>query len=395
VRTVVALSRPALAAAAGAATLFLVTALVGTPNLPLAVAFFLAFFLAAALQFVDQPQSRPNRSWRASAAAMRTPMLRRTERVGGTMAHGPFDRFDERAKRVLSLAQDEAIRLNHNYIGTEHLLLGLLREGEGVAARVLESLGVELSKLRTAMEFTIGRGETPTVPAQITLSPRTKKVIELAIDEARKLESDLVGTEHLLLGLVREGEGIASGMLQSLNISLGSVRREVFAVLGKQYTEPPTDSPSASHPFDRFSHRAKRVLALSQDEAVRLGHNYIGTEHLLLGLVREGEGAAARALTESAVTLEPAREAVEFILKRGDAAMRPSEITLTPRMKKIFEMAVDEADRMQKTDVGTGHLLIALVREGGGVAVGILDSMKVDRDHLITRTREKITQGLG
>src|SRR5438094_492991 len=129
---------------------------------------------------------------------------------------GPFDRFNDRAKRVLALAQDEAIRFNHNYIGTEHLLLGLVREGEGVAARVLDSLGVELSKVRTAVEFIIGRGDSTTSPSEITLSPRTKKVIELAIDEARKLGHSHVGTEHLLLGLVREGEGIASGVLESL-----------------------------------------------------------------------------------------------------------------------------------------------------------------------------------
>src|SRR5213596_150410 len=144
---------------------------------------------------------------------------------------GPFDRFNDRAKRVLALAQDEAIRFNHNYIGPEHLLLGLVREGEGVAARVLDSLGVELSKVRTAVEFIIGRGDSTTSPSEITLSPRTKKVIELAIDEARKLGHSHVGTEHLLLGLVREGEGIAAGVLESLGVSLEKVRAQVIEVL--------------------------------------------------------------------------------------------------------------------------------------------------------------------
>jgi len=150
---------------------------------------------------------------------------------------GPFDRFNDRAKRVLALAQDEAIRFNHNYIGTEHLLLGLVREGEGVAARVLDSLGVELSKVRTAVEFIIGRGDSTTSPSEIILSPRTKKVIELAIDEARKLGHSHVGTEHLLLGLVREGEGIASGVLESLGVSLEKVRHQVIATLGQQHPQ--------------------------------------------------------------------------------------------------------------------------------------------------------------
>src|SRR5437764_728665 len=150
---------------------------------------------------------------------------------------GPFDRFNDRAKRVLALAQDEAIRFNHNYIGVEHLLLGLVREGEGVAARVLDSLGVELSKARTAVEFIIGGGDATTSPSEITLSPRTKKVIELAIDEARKLGHSYVGTEHLLLGIVREGEGIASGVLESLGVSLEKVRHQVIATLGQPHPQ--------------------------------------------------------------------------------------------------------------------------------------------------------------
>src|SRR2546427_2169188 len=148
---------------------------------------------------------------------------------------GPFDRFNDRAKRVLALAKDEATRFNHNYIGVEHLVLGLIREGEGVAARALDSLGVDLSKVRTAVEFTIGRGKATTSPSEITLSPRTKKVIELAIDEARKLGHSHVGTEHLLLGLLREGEGIASGVLESLGVSLEKVRHQVIATLGQQH----------------------------------------------------------------------------------------------------------------------------------------------------------------
>lgn len=147
---------------------------------------------------------------------------------------GPFDRFNDRAKRVLALAQDEAIRFNHNYIGPEHLLLGLVREGEGVAAHVLRSLGVELAKVRTAVEFIIGRGDSATPPNDITLTPRTKKIIELAIDEAKKLGHSHVGTEHLLLGMVREGGSIGTGVLESIGVSLEKVRHQTIATLGQQ-----------------------------------------------------------------------------------------------------------------------------------------------------------------
>ena len=143
-----------------------------------------------------------------------------------------FDKFTERARRVLTLAQEEAHRFNHNYIGTEHILLGLVREGDGVAAKVLGNLGVELNKVRSAVEFIIGRGDR-TVLGEIGLTPRAKKVIELAVDEARRLNHSYIGTEHLLLGLVREGEGIAAGVLESLGVNLERVRAETTRILSQ------------------------------------------------------------------------------------------------------------------------------------------------------------------
>jgi len=152
-----------------------------------------------------------------------------------------FDKFTDRARKVLTLAQDEAQRFNHNYIGTEHLLLGLVREGEGVAARVLENMNVELPKVRTAVEFIIGRGDRPVV-GEVGLTPRAKRVIELAIDEARRLGHNYIGTEHLLLGLVREGEGIAAGVLESLGVNLDKVRHEVIRVLSQSSASGPSTS---------------------------------------------------------------------------------------------------------------------------------------------------------
>src|SRR5713101_3611151 len=143
-----------------------------------------------------------------------------------------FDKFTERARKVLSLAQEEAQRFQHNYIGTEHLLLGLVREGEGVAAKVLNNLGVDLNKVRSTVEFIIGHGDRIII-GEIGLTPRAKKVIELAVDEARRLDHHYIGTEHLLLGLVREGEGIASGVLESLGVNLERVRTQTIMVLSQ------------------------------------------------------------------------------------------------------------------------------------------------------------------
>ena len=143
-----------------------------------------------------------------------------------------FEKFTERARRVLTLAQEEAQHFSHSYIGTEHILLGLVREEEGVAARVLTNRGVVLSKVRSAVEFIIGRGEKPG-SGEIGLSPRAKRVIELAIDEARHLGHNYIGTEHLLLGLLREGEGIAASVLDSFGVTLEQVRTEIVHVLSQ------------------------------------------------------------------------------------------------------------------------------------------------------------------
>ncbi len=136
-----------------------------------------------------------------------------------------FDRFTKKARRALQLAQEEAQRLNHNYIGTEHLLLGLMKDENGVASKVLIELGVEPNQVVRAVERTVGRGERPPF-GKPTLAPRTKRVIELAVDEARLMGHHYIGTEHLLLGLVREGEGIAVNVLRGLGVSLDRVRTQ-------------------------------------------------------------------------------------------------------------------------------------------------------------------------
>jgi len=146
---------------------------------------------------------------------------------------------------VLTLAQEEARRFQHNYIGTEHLLLGLLLEGEGVAIKVLNNLGVELEQIRDAIEFIIGRGER-VVLGEVGLTPRAKHAIELAVDEARRLSHHYVGTEHLLLGLLR-GEGIAAGVLENLGVKLEKARAEILQVLAQMQGDV-VPTPTSSEP---------------------------------------------------------------------------------------------------------------------------------------------------
>ncbi|MCZ6505454.1 MAG: NDP-hexose 4-ketoreductase, partial [Actinobacteria bacterium] len=141
-----------------------------------------------------------------------------------------FERFTDRARRVVVLAQEEARLLNHNYIGTEHILLGLLNEGEGIAAQALESLDIDLASVRDEVVKIIGQGQQ-SPSGHIPFTPRAKKVLELSLREALQLGHNYIGTEHILLGLIREGEGVAAQVLQQLGAELQKVRQTVIQLL--------------------------------------------------------------------------------------------------------------------------------------------------------------------
>src|SRR4249919_151270 len=173
-----------------------------------------------------------------------------------------FERFTDRARRVVVLAQEEARMLNHNYIGTEHILLGLIHEGEGVAAKALESLGISLEAVRQQVEEIIGQGQQAP-SGHIPFTPRAKKVLELSLREALQLGHSYIGTEHILLGLIREGEGVAAQVLQKLGADLNRVRQQVIQLLsgfqGKEQagtqaatSGAPADAPSSSLVLDQF-----------------------------------------------------------------------------------------------------------------------------------------------
>jgi ATP-dependent Clp protease ATP-binding subunit ClpC len=152
-----------------------------------------------------------------------------------------FNRFTERARKVILLAKEEAKRFNHDYMGTEHILLGLIREGEGVAAAVLQNLGLSPEAIRMEVEKLVQPGPSTLVSGDIPFTPKAKKVIELAMDEARNLGHNYIGTEHLLLGLIREGEGVAAQVLQNLGLDLDKVRNEVMNLLGSSSPGNPSE----------------------------------------------------------------------------------------------------------------------------------------------------------
>jgi ATP-dependent Clp protease ATP-binding subunit ClpA len=322
------------------------------------------------------------------------------------MATDRFDKFTESARKVLQYAQEESQRFNHNYIGTEHLLLGLVREGEGVAARVLHNLGVELNKVRSGVEFIIGRGDRAVV-GEIGLTPRAKKVIELSVDEARRLNHHYIGTEHLLLGLVREGEGIAAGVLESLGVSLDKTRGEVIYALnqgqaytrsrragrrgrGHSHTSPhcPTCTCFAPRgrrertagaglrrgrerveqlgtPFEHLSEAARNAFRDAQDASARRGHRHIGVEHLLLALIAESDGLPALALSDAGLDSGRVKRILRARLHRLRSGL-VGEMGLTEGAKRTIEGAMLEFRRLPGDEVGVEHLFLGLLRSDDG-----------------------------
>ena len=298
-----------------------------------------------------------------------------------------FDKFTERARRVLTLAQEEALRFNHNYIGTEHLLLGLVREGEGVAAKVLANLGVELNKVRSAVEFIIGRGDRA-VMGEIGLTPRAKKVIELAVDEARRLGHHYIGTEHLLLGLVREGEGIAAGVLESLGVSLDKVRAEVTRILsqnmpqgaaqgGRAATRTPTvdqlgiDLTSAARAgkLDPVIGREKEIERVVQILSRRTKNNPV-----LIGEPGVGKTAIVEALAQRIIK----GEVPEMLLNRRLVTLDIGSLVagtkyrgeFEERLKKVIEELKNAGNCILFID--EMHMLV-----GAGAAEGAVDAANI------------------
>ncbi len=160
----------------------------------------------------------------------------------------PLDKLTKRARKALLLAQAEALRFNHNYIGTEHLLLGLVAEGEGIAAKALVASGLDAKRVRNAVEYIVGRGANTVsgLADETGLTPRAARAIALAVDEARRLGHAFIGTEHLLLGLVREGEGIAAGVLESLGVGLEELRTTIGGLLASGGRPEATGAPKGN-----------------------------------------------------------------------------------------------------------------------------------------------------
>ena len=318
-----------------------------------------------------------------------------------------FERFTDRARRVIVGAQEEARLLGHDYIGTEHILLGLLWVGDGPAYAALTAEGVTLDGTRAQVVDIVGRGDR-TPSGHIPFTPRAKKVLELSLREALQLGDSFIGTEHVLLGLIRDGEGVACQAIVASGVDLPAVRARLLVVLGRARiaTDPPgrtrrsrlralraprgepapPDTGRDQLPvLRRFTPGAWHVALLAQSEALRLGATAVGEEHLLLGILAEAGGRGARALDAVGVTLDVARERAEALY--GAAAdteeARPVEAAFAPDGLDVIEFALVEALAAGRHSIDTGDLLLGFVRRaesGEGEAAGALGSLGTTAD---------------
>jgi ATP-dependent Clp protease ATP-binding subunit ClpA len=227
-----------------------------------------------------------------------------------------FERFTDRARHVVVLAQEEARLLCHNYIGTEHILLGLLAEVDGIAARALRQLGVGLGGVRRDVEAIIGRGsETPA--SHIPFTPRAKKVLELSLRESLGLGHSYIGTEHILLGLVREGEGVAAQVLTARGVALDRVRHAVLTQLDQH-------GPESSVPRGRppRTPAAEDVVAAAEQLA---GNAPVGSHHLLEALARADDSLAAKVLSSLGIDPDALAATIDEIGIDGTTDVTPEE----------------------------------------------------------------------
>jgi len=303
------------------------------------------------------------------------------------------DMFSDRARKILELAKEEADKLQSGHIDTEHILLGLIKEGRGVGAKVLKDLMGDTGEL---WEDIVGLNiEGPGLKNNISLpgmpeqTQEAQNVINYAIESARALGHPYVGSEHLLLGLLREEEGIAAAALTDKGVNLDNAREGVINLVGalrdpKDYERDSTEKLKRRGTpfFRRFTDRARKVMVLANQEAHRFNHDFIGTEHILLGLIVEGRGTGAQVLRNMEVTLEQVRRAVEQIVKSGPDLCTRGKLPLMPRARKVMECAAQEADALNHTYVGTEHLLLGLMCVEDGTGTQVLLNLGLRREKI-------------
>lgn len=326
---------------------------------------------------------------------------------------GPLtERFTRLAKRTLTYAQEEARSFQHAHVGTEHLLLALIRNEDGIAGRVLHERSMHLDAARQAVESVVGRGEASDEQTDRELTASAKKAIENALQEANKFGDSYIGTEHLLLGLISKDESVAAGVAHILRVDLQTLRDDVLAAMGRGPAEPaqpqaPTAVQDERSFLDRLTGKRARKGSLANlltkraisgmnaalKEARMLDKPYVGTDHMLLGMLTVRNGLAAKALGTLGVSSDAAREAAAS-QQSGETVERqvpPNEIPMTTATERMMAAAFDEAKQLGHGYVGTEHLVLGMLRDENNDGCGVLKAFNVDFERL----RAELKQSTG
>jgi predicted dehydrogenase len=337
-----------------------------------------------------------------------------TPSAGAPLREEALTNFTPRAQQALALARKEADRFNHTFVGTEHLLLGLIALGNGVAANVLLKRGLDLEKVRQEVEKQVGTGPDQKMIGDIPYTRSVNRVLAVASGEAKNLNHAYVGTEHILLALLSEPDGVVLTVLKNFGVDLEQTRKEILHELAPNLGEasgklaatesekpgffgrlfakgtPTGGQPLRGEAMNNFTPRAQQVLALARKEAKWFNHNFVGTEHVLLGLIALNQGVAVNVLQKLGLVLETVRMEIEKQVGTGPDQKMIGNIPYTPRVKKVLALAAKEAKNLNHTYVGTEHILLGLLREGDGVAARVLKNLDID----IAQTRQEILKEL-
>lgn len=292
--------------------------------------------------------------------------------------------YGERAKGGL-LRPGRGPKFGEGHVSSEHLFLGILRQDDSMAVRILARLGADRARLREEMERRLPKDDRRPSP-DMTLTPRAKKIIDLAYDEAQNLHHNYMGTEHLLLGLLREGDGLACHVLQESGVTLEAARKAFLDLAEEDVrTAPAKPAPGPLVPPDDpwlvYTGAAKRAIDVAESECLERGGIYICPEHLLLGVLEDPDGVAARAL--KGIGVEAERLRAEIVRRcRVSGPPLEGEASFSYATQRALQIAMAERHRLGPTKLTPDHFLLGLLQEPDGVAGRVLSDFGVKTEPL-------------
>jgi ATP-dependent Clp protease ATP-binding subunit ClpA len=303
--------------------------------------------------------------------------------------------FTERVRKALAMSREEAARLNHEYVGTEHILLGLLREGEGVAATVLKNLSVEASELELRIDQIVKKGRPgERAGPDLPYTSRAKKVLELAMSEARELNHAYVGTEHLLLGLLREEKGIGAQVLNDSGVNLDNTRAETLRILGTtmpaQKQAPNADwigGGQPEKPGPKLTDRMREVMHEAEQVATEFRATHLEPIHLALALVRHGDGIANAVMDRIGCKRSELLAALEARAKAGGETIPAASLGISQQMLALQRHALSQARGHISGPTTTLNTLLALLDTDEDIAK-IFERSGITANHVRAEARK-------